>query len=75
MEGGETIDEVLPGLYIGNYSTAQSLPLLQSLGITHILTAADGLPPVFPDQFTYKLMPILDTLDCKVKQLFPESNE
>lgn len=80
MDGPEEIDEVLPGLFIGNYATACSAGVLELVGITHILTAAEGLEPAFPDvqstqRFTYKLVPLLDTLDCDAKSLFPECYE
>ena len=45
MEG---VDEVLGGLFIGSYAAACNQEFLQTTGITHILTTAEGLEPAFP---------------------------
>lgn len=34
--------------------------MLKSLNITHILTVCDCLSPKFPDQFTYKVVLVMD---------------
>ncbi|XP_056152718.1 dual specificity phosphatase 29-like [Lampris incognitus] len=36
------VNEVWPGLYIGDAATARDKPLLANLGITHLVNAADG---------------------------------
>jgi len=43
---------------------------LQNAGITHILTVASGLNPVFPRQFTYKIIPIGDISDSNIRKYF-----
>lgn len=58
--------EVLPGLYIGSIGAAMSKTVLQELGITHILCVADSINPIFPDDFTYKLVKILDSADVRI---------
>lgn len=58
--------EVLPGLYIGSIGAAMSKKVLQELGITHILCVADSINPIFPDDFTYKLVKILDSADVRI---------
>lgn len=54
-------DLIIPGLYLGNYEAASDRSLLESLGITHILTVASDLYPLFPDNFTYLQITALDT--------------
>jgi protein-tyrosine phosphatase len=56
-----------PCLFLGNASAAQNFDLLQSLGVTHILTAAFGNPDpkdnvgaVFPEHFAYHEVRISD---------------
>ena len=56
-------DLIIPGLYLGNYEAACNKRLLDSLGITHILTVADGLSPEFPDDFRYLIIPVYDSFD------------
>lgn len=74
------LDEVIPGVYIGSYAAACDADTLISAGVTHILTAAEGLEPAFPtvhptQRFTYKLLPLLDTADCRVRPLLSEALE
>lgn len=59
---------ITPGVYLGNYAAACDKPLLDSLGITHILTVAADLPPMFSDSLTYMQVSALDT---DSEDLFP----
>lgn len=74
------LDEVTEGVYISSYAASCDADCLAAAGITHILTAAEGLEPAFPtvkstQHFTYKLLPLLDTADCRVRPLLPEALE
>jgi hypothetical protein len=40
--------EVEKGVYIGSYVAASDVPLLKKIGITHILSVAEELPPKYP---------------------------
>lgn len=58
------MDEILPDkLYLGNYEAASNLELLQLRGITHILVCGEFLKVRFPDKFSYKQLPIQDSLN------------
>ena len=58
--------EVLPGLFIGSIGAAMSKNKLIELGITHILCVADSINPIFPNDFTYKVVKILDSPEVKI---------
>jgi len=55
-----TLDEIIPGLFLGCYLEARNKQLLQTSGITHILNAAEGLDNCFPADFTYRHVPMQD---------------
>jgi len=58
--------EVLPGLYIGSIGAAMSKTVLLDIGITHILCVADCINPIFPNDFSYKLVKILDSPEVRI---------
>lgn len=47
-------------LWLGNVHSAQDLQALRKAGITHILTVAAGIPPLFPSEFQYKVIAVSD---------------
>lgn len=53
--GDSCIDEIIPGLLLGNAAAAQNISLMQARGITHIVTAAvsDGFGALYPEHFQY----------------------
>lgn len=55
-----TLDEIIPGLYLGSYAEARNKQLLQSSGVTHILNVAEGLDNCFPSDFIYRHVPLQD---------------
>lgn len=63
-----SIDEVLPNLFIGSYDDACDSETLDQLGITHILTVASDLPAKFTNKYTYL---IIQALDLDTQDLFP----
>eukprot|EP00658_Telonema_sp_P-2_P079420 TRINITY_DN7666_c0_g1_i2.p1 TRINITY_DN7666_c0_g1~~TRINITY_DN7666_c0_g1_i2.p1 ORF type:complete len:229 (+),score=27.21 TRINITY_DN7666_c0_g1_i2:116-802(+) len=66
------ISEVCSRLYLGSLDAAASLQVLGKCGITHVLTVADNLAPLFPDQLCYKVVSVQDDLQA---QLIPEFSE
>jgi hypothetical protein len=58
--------ELLPGLFIGSIGAAMCKTKLQDLGITHILCVADSINPIFPKDFTYKVVKILDSPEVRI---------
>ncbi|CAD6214028.1 unnamed protein product [Miscanthus lutarioriparius] len=51
------------GLYLGSVGAAFNKEALKSLNITHILIVARSLDPVFPAEFNYKKIEVLDSPD------------
>mmetsp|Transcript_24016 Transcript_24016/g.42633 ORF Transcript_24016/g.42633 Transcript_24016/m.42633 type:complete len:154 (-) Transcript_24016:23-484(-) len=70
-----SLDEVIPGLYVGDALAACSLTTLKHFKITHVLVAGEELTQNFPDQFVYKQLPVADTLTFDISQYFQESND
>ena len=55
-----TCDQIIPGLFIGNYEAALDRSLLDSIGITHIVTAASDLYPEYPGNYVYLHLDLFD---------------
>ena len=64
--------EILPGVYIGSIGAAMSFNVLKSLGITHVLCVADSIKPIFPNDFTYKIVEICDSPDVSITDRFAD---
>ncbi|XP_019154801.1 PREDICTED: dual specificity protein phosphatase 1-like isoform X2 [Ipomoea nil] len=60
------------GLYLGSLGAANDKTRLKSLNITHILTVARALAPAHPNDFTYKVIAVLDREDVEISQYFDE---
>jgi protein-tyrosine phosphatase len=52
--------EVIPKLYLGNYSASRNRDFLASHNVTHILTVAGEIEPEYPAEFVYKIVDIDD---------------
>ena len=57
----EPLNEILPGLYLGDHVAADNKYILSRHGITHILTIGSGLYPKFPHNYIYKWIAELDS--------------
>mmetsp|Transcript_1640 Transcript_1640/g.3529 ORF Transcript_1640/g.3529 Transcript_1640/m.3529 type:complete len:186 (+) Transcript_1640:3278-3835(+) len=66
---------IIPGLYLGSVAAAQSSYSLRSLGITHILTVADAIPPKFPRRIEYKIVEVTDEETTALLPYFDECVE
>lgn len=64
--------EVVPGVFIGSIGAAMSKNKLKDIGITHVLCVADSITPIFPDDFDYKTVKILDSPDVSIVSYLPE---
>ena len=51
----------IDGLYLGSRLAGHDFYWLKSQGVTHILTAAVNLSPLYPQDFEYKLIEVWDT--------------
>ena len=55
------ICEIVPQLFIGDIKGAEDLNNLRIKGVTHVLQAMGGMDPVYPKDFTYKIIDVMDT--------------
>lgn len=69
----ELPDKICDKLYISSARGVSSKLLLQSMGITHILTAAREIDPVHPQVFQYCKLDIDDTAKTDIKSHFYDS--
>lgn len=67
--------EIIPNLLIGSIGAALNVEYLTNIGVTHILTVADNLPPSFPETFTYKNLEIRDEISCNILEVFESAIE
>ncbi|XP_015237583.1 PREDICTED: dual specificity phosphatase DUPD1-like isoform X2 [Cyprinodon variegatus] len=73
------VNEVWPDLFIGNAATARDKTLLQNLGITHVVNAADGPQHIDTGPHFYRDANIqyhgVEAVDCKGFDLSPFFSE
>lgn len=67
--------EVLPGLFIGSIGAAMCKGKLKEVGITHVLCVADSISPIFPEDFQYKIIKVLDSPEVEITEFLPECFE
>lgn len=60
-------------LYIGSVGAAMNKTTLKDIGITHILIVADKLTPMFPEEFTYLNIALLDAMDANLLEVLPRA--
>ncbi|XP_058192376.1 dual specificity protein phosphatase 1-like isoform X2 [Rhododendron vialii] len=60
------------GLYLGSIGAANNKSELKRLNVTHILTVANSLPPIHPNDFVYKIIDIPDREDVNIANYFEE---
>lgn len=64
-----------PCLFQGSIGTAYNKKALTDSGITHILTAASKIGSRFKDEFTYKVLNLLDSPDQNIVQFFDAASD
>ncbi|KAL8183577.1 UNVERIFIED_CONTAM: dual specificity phosphatase 19 [Gekko kuhli] len=64
-----------PWLLLGSQDAAHDLETLKKYRVTHVLNVAYGVENAFPDDFTYKTIPILDLPETDILSYFPECFE
>ncbi|XP_062108445.1 dual specificity protein phosphatase 1-like [Humulus lupulus] len=64
--------EIEECLFLGSLEAARNKEELKELKITHILTVAHCLVPIYPDEFVYKVINVADKEDTDIKQFFDE---
>jgi len=68
------MNKIIDRLYLGNLQAAHDLQALKQAGITHILQVASGIKPLFPKDFTYKVINIADVSSSSLLRHFPATN-
>lgn len=66
---------VYPNIYIGNYSVSTNLELMQSIGISHIISVIPTFNPPFPDKLKYLHIPAYDDESQDITQYFDKCNQ
>ena len=67
-------NEILPGLFLGSIGAASNRELLIELGISHIMTIANGVSPLYPSDFTYVVIDIEDAANENILEHIPATN-
>lgn len=55
--------QITESVYLGSVGAALTHSVLKQIGVTHILTVADNLQPMFPEEFVYKTVDLLDSIN------------
>jgi protein-tyrosine phosphatase len=69
------INEIVPGVFISDFSSACETEKLKDLGITHIVTAILGVDEMYPDLFKYHMVDICDRKYYDIKMHFNACSE
>lgn len=64
------MDQITEYLYLGNVIAATNRYSLKARGVTHIITAAAGLRPSYPNDFKYLVFNLLDMPHANISQYF-----
>ncbi|KAM7257980.1 hypothetical protein ACFE04_013721 [Oxalis oulophora] len=67
--------QIEPGLFLGSVGAANNKDELKGLNITHILTVANSLAPIYPNDFVYKIVGVADRAETNLRQHFEDSFE
>ncbi|KAM7256271.1 hypothetical protein ACFE04_012012 [Oxalis oulophora] len=67
--------QVEQGLFVGSYADANNKDALKSSNVTHILTVATIKGSPFPNDFTYKIIEVMDIGSTNLAQYFDECFE
>lgn len=65
--------EILPFLFVGSQSHAQSREIMESFGFTHVLNITSTCPNWFPNTIVYKIINIRDTWNQNITSYFDEA--
>ncbi|CAI0466348.1 unnamed protein product [Linum tenue] len=60
------------GLFLGSVGAANNKNALRSSNISHVLTIANSLAPVYPNDFVYKVIAVADREETNLRQYFDE---
>ena len=68
-------DEVFPNIFVGNLHTIIDTKLLKQNNVNNILSAINGVPILYPDEFNYLNLELLDEPYFDIQSSFNESNK
>jgi protein-tyrosine phosphatase len=69
------LHEVYDNIYIGNISTAYNKQKLKELRIKNVITAISGMHEIYPKDFNYKLVDILDINKQNLMPVFDDTSD
>lgn len=64
--------KIVPHVYIGNFASASNKEMLKYHGFKHIIVAAYGLWEMFPQDFKYKRIDVIDSKYSSLRPYFQE---
>lgn len=65
--------EIMPFLFVGSQSHAQSREIMESFGFTHVLNITSTCPNWFPNTIVYKTINIRDTWNQNITSYFEDA--
>jgi len=71
----EHLHRVAEGLYLGSQDAAANLEELRRLHVSHIINCASGIANLYPKEFTYLDVEMLDVPEFKIADSVIKSNE
>ncbi|XP_053126183.1 dual specificity protein phosphatase 19 [Hemicordylus capensis] len=66
---------IKPWLLLGSQDAAHDAETMKKYRVTHVLNVAYGVENAFPQEFVYKIIPILDLPETDILSYFPECFE
>lgn len=70
-----TMNKIIDHLYISDFSSACDINKLHENGITHIITIIPGVGPMYPNEFTYFIIDIVDRPYSDIEIYFDDTND
>ncbi|CAI2366258.1 unnamed protein product [Moneuplotes crassus] len=69
------MDKIIDNLYLGDVFSCSNRYSLRKYGVSHILTMAAGMKPLYPSDFVYKCVDVLDMPSENLLPHFPDAIE
>lgn len=69
------LHEVYENIYVGNISTAYNKSKLKELGINNVITAISGMSEIYPEEFNYMLVDVLDIQQQDMRPMFDNTTQ
>ena len=69
------ISKIDENIYIGDLNTAVDKEYLKSIGVTHIISAISGLDAIYPNEFNYMCLDLIDNNQQYILNEFKYTND